>query len=90
MVDKRVPGIGRLLVKKINEERKTSSGIIFADTFEPTTQMVQVVAIGEVKGTYTVGDRVCIMRSMGTNIDNDELVIFEGDILFSVSCDELA
>lgn len=88
-MENRVPGISRLIVKKIDEERKTTGGIIFADTFESTTQMVQILAVGEVKGNYVVGSTAYIPRHTGIEIDVDDLVVLEGDILFSIPSENL-
>lgn len=82
-MENRIPGMSRLLVQKIDEERKTAGGIVFADTFESSTQTTKILAVGECKGKYNVGDRLSIQRHVGIEIGLDELVILEGDILFT-------
>lgn len=80
----RIPGKGRLIVSKIEEEKKTSSGIFLADSAERITQKCKIVAIGDCLSSFDFDiDDICyISARSGIDIDNNELVIFEGEILY--------
>ena len=82
-METRKPGISRLIVQKIDEERKTAGGLFMAESFESPTQTAKILAVGECKGKYDVGDRCMITRHAGIEIGLDELVILEGDVLLS-------
>ena len=83
----------RIVVKPIEEEQKTKSGIILPDTAKEKPQEGEVIAVG--KGRLTedgkriapevkVGDRVLYAKYGGTEIklDGKELMILrESDIL---------
>lgn len=82
----RRPGLGKILISKIEEERKTSSGLVLSvHPDEAPTQKAIILAIGEVKGTYVVGDYCYIIRRAGWDIGMDELCIREEEILYSES-----
>ena|SRR3989304_1157646 len=83
----------RIVVKPVEEEQKTKSGIILPDTAKEKPQEGEVIAVG--KGRLTedgkriapevkVGDRVLYAKYGGTEIkvDGQELMILrESDIL---------
>lgn len=83
----------RVLVKRIESEEKTKSGIIIPDTVKEKPQEGEVVAIGsglrQENGTIIpldvkVGDRVLFGKWSGTEIkvDGDDfLVMKESDIM---------
>ena len=83
----------RVLVKRIESEEKTKSGIIIPDTVKEKPQEGEVVAIGsgsrQENGTIIpldvkVGDRVLFGKWSGTEIKvdgEDFLVMKESDIM---------
>jgi chaperonin GroES len=83
----------RILVKRVEEEKKSKGGIIIPDTAQEKPQEGRVVAVGNGKvledGTTRAlevgkGDRVLFGKYSGTevNIDGEEhLIIREDDVL---------
>jgi len=83
----------RILVKRIEEEEKTSGGIIIPDTAKEKPQMGEVVAAGHGKkgddGKETPldvkkGDKILFSKYAGTEVkvEGDEyLIMREDDIL---------
>jgi len=83
----------RLLVKRVEEEEKTSGGIIIPDTAKEKPQEGKVVAVGPGKAgddgkivplDVKKGDRVLFSKYAGTevNIEGVEhLIIREDDVL---------
>lgn len=83
----------RILVKRIDEEEKTSGGIIIPDTAKEKPQEGKVVAVGKGKADDTgklqpldvkKGDKVLFSKYAGTevNIEGEEhLIIREDDVL---------
>jgi chaperonin GroES len=83
----------RILVKRVEEEKKSKGGIIIPDTAKEKPQEGRVVAVGTGKvlenGTSRAlevgkGDRVLFGKYSGTevNIDGEEhLIIREEDVL---------
>jgi chaperonin GroES len=93
MAAKLQPLADRVLVKPIEKEEKTKSGIYLPDTAKEKPQEGEVMAIGPGKMTddgkripmdLKVGDRVIYAKYGGTEIkvDDEELMILrESDIL---------
>ena len=93
MVAKLQPLADRVLVKPIEKEEKTKSGIYLPDTAKEKPQEGEVLAVGPGKMTddgkrvpldLKVGDRVIYAKYGGTEIkvDDDDLIILrESDIL---------
>ena len=93
MAAKLQPLADRVLVKPVEKEEKTKSGIYLPDTAKEKPQEGEVLAIGPGKMTddgkrlpldLKVGDRVIYAKYGGTEIkvDEDELIILrESDIL---------
>ena len=93
MATKLQPLADRVLVKPIEKEEKTKSGIYLPDTAKEKPQEGEVLAVGPGKMTddgkrvpldLKVGDRVIYAKYGGTEIkvDDDELIILrESDIL---------
>ena len=93
MAAKLQPLADRVLVKPIEKEEKTKSGIYLPDTAKEKPQEGEVVAVGPGKVTddgkripmdLKVGDRVIYAKYGGTEIkvDDEELMILrESDIL---------
>jgi chaperonin GroES len=83
----------RILVKRVDEEEKTSGGIIIPDTAKEKPQEGKVVAVGAGKvaddGKITPlevkkGDRVLFSKYAGTEVDiegTEHLIIREDDVL---------
>ena len=87
-MENRIPGISRLIVRRNNEEQKTQGGIFLSTSEETAMQMTTILAVGEVKGTYGVGNTAYIPRHAGIEIDGgDDIVVLEGDILYQTPKD---
>jgi chaperonin GroES len=83
----------RLIVKRIDDEKKTAGGIIIPDTAKEKPQEGRVIAVGPGKvnedGKVTPldvkkGDRVLFSKYGGTEIqleDVEHLIIREDDVL---------
>lgn len=83
----------RVVIKPIEREEKTESGIVLPDTAKEKPQEGEVLAVGDgrildngqkVEIQVKVGDRVIYAKYAGTEIkyDNEELLIIsEKDIL---------
>ncbi len=83
----------RVLVKRLEEEEKTSGGIIIPDSAKEKPAEGEVVAVGEGKVkdsgerlamTVKVGDRVLFSKYGGTDVKldgDDYLIMREDDIL---------
>ncbi|TYB32583.1 MAG: co-chaperone GroES [Flexistipes sinusarabici] len=83
----------RVLVKRVEAEEKTASGIIIPESAKEKPQEGEVIAVGEGKvldnGTKTelsvkTGDKVLFSKYAGTEIsldDEDYLIMREDDIL---------
>ena len=83
----------RVIVKRIQEEEKTSGGIIIPDTAKEKPQEGKVIAVGPGKANdegkivpldVNVNDRILFGKYSGSeiNIDGDEhLIMREEDIL---------
>ena len=93
MAGKLQPLADRVVVKPIEKEEKTKSGIYIPDTAKETPQEGEIIAVGPGRITddgkriameLKVGDRVIYAKYGGSEIkiDDQELVIMrEGDIL---------
>jgi chaperonin GroES len=93
MATKIKPLGARVLVKRLEEEEKSSGGIIIPDTAKEKPQEAKVVALGTggkdddgnlIEFTVKVGDKVLISKYGGTDVklDGEELLIInENDIL---------
>lgn len=82
----------RVVVKQLEAEETTKSGIILTGTAKEKPQEAEVVAVGpggiidgkEVKMEVKVGDKVIYSKYAGTDVklDNDEyIVVRQSDIL---------
>ena len=71
----------RVLIKRIEAEEKTASGIVLPGAAKEQPQMAEVVAVGpgteEVKMEVAVGDKVIFAKYAGTEIkvDGEEMII---------------
>jgi chaperonin GroES len=74
----------RVLVKRVEEEQKTASGIIIPDNAKEKPQEALVEAVGPEADGINKGDKVVFAKYSGTelNLDGQEHLILEsGDIL---------
>jgi len=83
----------RILIKRVEEEQKTSGGIIIPDTAKEKPQEGRVIAVGNGKVTdegklipleVAVGDKILFGKYSGSeiNLDGEEhLIIREEDVL---------
>jgi chaperonin GroES len=83
----------RILIQRVEEEQKTSGGIIIPDTAKEKPQEGKVIAVGNGRLTdegklipldVSVGDRVLFGKYSGSeiNLDGEEhLIIREEDVL---------
>lgn len=81
----------RIVIKKVEVEEKTKSGIVLPSTAKEQPQMAEVVAIGaditndeKKKDQLKVGDKIIFSKYAGTEIkvDNEEITILKlADIL---------
>ena len=86
------PLADRVVIKLVEAEEKTKSGIILTGSAKEKPQVAEVVAVGpggvvdgkEVKMTVKVGDKVLTSKYSGTEVkvDGEEYTIVrQGDIL---------
>ena len=89
---KLVPLADRVVIKMVEAEETTKSGIILAGSAKEKPQIAEVVAVGpggivdgnKVEMTLKVGDKVITSKYSGTEvkIDGEELIVVrQGDIL---------
>ena len=93
MVAKLQPLADRVLVKPVEKEEKTKSGIYLPDTAKEKPQEGEIMAVGPGKLTddgkripmdLKVGDKVIYAKYGGTEIkvdDEDMIILRESDIL---------
>ena len=78
-----------ILVKRVETEAKTSSGIIIPDAAKEKAQTGLVIAVGQgrlLEGKLTpltvqVNDTVYFGKYTGTDAGDDHIIVREGDIL---------
>ncbi len=86
------PLADRVVVKSVEAEETTKSGIILAGSAKEKPQVAEVVAVGpgglvdgkEVKMTVKVGDKVITSKYSGTEVKCDGTeynIVRQGDIL---------
>ncbi len=86
------PLADRVVVKLVEAEEKTKTGIILTASAQEKPQIAEVVAVGpggivdgnEVKMTVKVGDRVITSKYAGTEVKCDGVeynIVRQGDIL---------
>ena len=85
----------RVIVKRIEEERKTASGIVIPDTAAEKPDQGEIVAVGKGKKNeegkliqldVKPGDKVLFGKYSGqtVKVDGDELLVMKEDDLFAV------
>ena len=86
----------RVVIKQLEAEEKTKSGIVLAGTAKEKPQEAEVIAVGpggtvdgkEIKMEVKVGDKIIYSKYAGTEvkIDKEEYIIVkQGDILAIVT-----
>lgn len=90
MVEKIKPLGDRVLVKRVEQEEKTSSGIIIPDTAKEKAQIGCVVAVGNgrrdqagklIPMAVKAGDKVYFGKYAGTEAGDEYLIVKEEEIL---------
>ncbi len=74
----------RVIIKKVEAEEKTASGIVLPSQAKEKPQLAEVLAIGSEITDIKVGDKVVFKKFVGTEIkvDGEELIIVDfNDIL---------
>jgi len=84
----------RVVIKKLEAEETTKSGIVLPGTAKEKPQMAEVVAVGpggmvdgkEVKMEVKVGDKVIFSKYSGNEvkIDGEELTILRQDDILAI------
>jgi chaperonin GroES len=79
----------RVLVKRVEEEAKTASGIIIPDNAKEKPLSAEVLAISsevEEDGEIKVGDKVVFAKYSGTDItvDGEELLVLNTDDILGI------
>lgn len=85
----------RIVIKRIESERQTASGIVIPDSAKEKPEQGEVVAVGDGKvlddGTrraplVAAGDRVLFGKYAGqaVSIDGDELLVMREDDVFAI------
>ena len=89
------PLADRVIVKRVENETKTASGIVIPDSAAEKPDQGEVLAVGPGKRndkgelaalTVKIGDRVLFGNSSGqtVKVDGDELLVMKEDDLFAV------
>jgi chaperonin GroES len=74
----------RVIIKRLEAEEKTASGIVLPSQAKEKPQMAEVVAVSSEVDEVKVGDKVVFKKYVGTEIkvDGEELTICDlADIL---------
>ncbi|GHU56127.1 10 kDa chaperonin [Clostridia bacterium] len=82
----------RVVIKQLEAEEKTKSGIVLPSTAKEKPQEAEVVAVGpggvvdgkEIKIEVSVGDKIIYSKYAGTEVkldDEEYIIIKQGDIL---------
>ena len=77
----------RALVKMIESDEQTASGIVLPDTAREKPQMAEVVAVGDTDEVKVgVGDVVVLVKYSGTEVkvDGEEHLIVDADDVLGV------
>lgn len=78
----------RALVKMVEREETTASGIVLPDTAKEKPQMAEVIAVGETEDGAKVnqGDVIVFARYSGTEIklDGEDYMILDADDILGV------
>ena len=86
------PLTDRVVVKMVEAEETTKSGIVLASAAKEKPQIAEIIAVGpggmvdgnEVKMEVTVGQKVIVSKYAGTEVKLDKeeyIIVRQGDIL---------
>lgn len=85
---KLVPLADRVVLKQLEAEKKTKTGIILTSSAQEKPQEAEVVAVGpgteDVKMEVSVGQKVIYSKYAGTNVKMEEeeyIIVKQSDIL---------
>lgn len=69
----------RVIIKRVEAEEKTASGIILSSQAKEKPQMAEVIAVSKEVDEVKVGDKVVFKKYVGTEIkvDGEEVTICE-------------
>lgn len=76
-----------VILKKVELEKKTASGIILTDTSDKKPSIATVVAVGcDVKSEIKVHDQVVYKEYSGTNVDieHESYIIIEAEDILAI------
>ncbi|SFE53220.1 co-chaperone GroES [Peptostreptococcus sp. D1] len=85
----------RVVLKKVEAEEKTASGIILTGAAKEVPQFAEVVAVGsgiidgkEVQMELSVGDKVIYNKYAGTEVklDNEEFIVLKQEDIVGIVC----
>ncbi|ACJ74771.1 chaperonin GroS [Thermosipho africanus TCF52B] len=85
-----IPLGSRLLIKPIQEEKRTEGGIVLPDTAKEKPMKAEIVAVGNLEDADVdlhVGDKVIFSKYSGTEIkieEEDYIIIDVEDILAKI------
>lgn len=92
---KLVPLADRVVLKQLEAETKTKTGIILTSSAQEKPQEAEVVAVGpgteEVKMEVTTGQKVIYSKYAGTNVkmgEEEYIIVKQSDILAVVEQEE--
>lgn len=76
----------RVIIRKLEAEEKTASGIVLPSQAKEKPQMAEIVAVGKEVEDVKVGDKVVFKKYVGTEIkvDNEELTICELEDILAI------
>ena len=77
----------RALVKPVEQEEKTASGIVLPETAKDKPQTARIIAIGDLEdGEVSEGDLVVFAKYSGTGItlDGEDYLILDADELLGI------
>ena len=84
---KLVPLADRVVLKQLEAETKTKTGIILTSSAQEKPQEAEVVAVGpgteDVKMEVSVGQKVIYSKYAGTNVkmEEEDIIVKQSDIL---------
>ncbi len=77
----------RALVKPVEQEEKTASGIVLPETAKDKPQTARIIAIGDLEdGKVNQGDLVVFAKYSGTeiNLEGDDYMILDADDILGI------
>jgi len=76
----------RVVIKKLEAEEKTASGIVLPSQAKEKPQFAEIVAVGEEVNEVKAGDKVVFKKYVGTEIkvDGEELTICDVEDILAI------